>query len=86
MKKLLLALPLLMAALAVQADDLLYGLYQGNGDLTAKGTKKVETYDVAIHFDDPFLVGKEVRGLRIPINSVPMRAKPCSCGHSSQLN
>lgn len=69
MKKLLLVLSLLMAAWTVQADDLLYGLYQGNGSLTAKGTKKAETYDVAIHLADPFLVGKEVRGLRIPINT-----------------
>ena len=69
MKKLLLTLSLLMAAWTVQAADLLYGLYQGSGNVTAKGTKKVENYDVAIHLADPFLVGKEIRGLRIPINT-----------------
>ena len=69
MKKLLLVLSMFMAAWTVQADDLLYGLYQGNGTPTARGTKKAETYDVAIHLSDPFLVGKEVRGLRIPINT-----------------
>jgi len=85
MKKLLLALSLFMTAWAVQADDLLYGLYQGNGDLTAKGTKKVEAYDVAIHFDDPFLVGKEVRGLRIPINSAARNARNYMAWLSSEL-
>ena len=74
MKKLLLALSLFMVAWTVQADDLLYGLYQGNGTPTARGTKKAETYDVAIHLADPFLVGKEVRGLRIPINTAAKNA------------
>ena len=74
MKKLLLALSLFMVAWTVQAGDLLYGLYQGNGTPTARGTKKAETYDVAIHLCDPFLVGKEVRGLRIPINTAAKNA------------
>ncbi len=74
MKKLLLALSLFMVAWTVQAGDLLYGLYQGNGMPTARGTKKAETYDVAIHLYDPFLVGKEVRGLRIPINTAAKNA------------
>ena len=74
MKKLLLVLSLFMAAWTVQAADLLYGLYQGSGTPTARGTKKAETYDVAIHLADPFLVGKEVRGLRIPINTAAKNA------------
>ena len=74
MKKTLLALSLFMAAWTVQAADLLYGLYQGSGTPTARGTKKAETYDVAIHLCDPFLVGKEVRGLRIPINTAAKNA------------
>lgn len=85
MKKLLLVLPFLVAALAVQADDLLYGLYQGNGTPTARGTKKTETYDVAIHLSDPFLVGKEVRGLRIPINTAATNATNYEAWLSSEL-
>ncbi len=85
MKKQLLVLPLLMAAWTVQADDLLYGLYQGNGTPTARGTKKAETYDVAIHLADPFLVGKEVRGLRIPINTAAQNATDYKAWLSSAL-
>ena len=85
MKKILLVLSLLMATWTVQADDLLYGLYQGNGNPTAKGTKKAEVYDVAIHFADPFLVGKEVRGLRIPVNTAAKNTTDYKAWISSAL-
>ena len=74
-----------MAAWTVQADDLLYGLYQGNGTPTARGTKKAEAYDVAIHLADPFLVGKEVRGLRIPINTAAKNVTDYKAWLSSKL-
>ena len=85
MKKTLLALSLFMAAWTVQAADLLYGLYQGSGTPTARGTKKAETYDVAIHLADPFLVGKEVRGLRIPINTAAQNVTGYKAWLSSAL-
>ena len=74
-----------MAAWTVQAADLLYGLYQGSGTPTARGTKKAETYDVAIHLADPFLVGKEVRGLRIPINTAAQNVTGYKAWLSSAL-
>ena len=50
-------------------DELYYGKYRGSGTLKGIGTSKVESYDVAIHLDDPTLVGMEIRGLRIPVNT-----------------
>ena len=85
MKKFLLAFLLFLTAWTVQAADLLYGLYQGNGTPTARGTKKAETYDVAIHLADPFLVGKEIRGLRIPINTAAQNATGYVAWLSSEL-
>lgn len=70
MKKTLLTLFALLATLVVQADnEMLYGVYQGSGTLTGIGTKKAETYDVAMHLTDPYLVGMEVRGMKVPINT-----------------
>ena len=60
-----------MASMTMMAADgeLLYGFYQGSGTLTPLGTRKVESYDVAIHLTDPFLVGQAIYGLRIPVNT-----------------
>ena len=70
MKKTLLTLFALLATVVVEADnEMLYGVYRGSGTLTGIGTKKAETYDVAMHLTDPYLVGMEVRGLRVPINT-----------------
>lgn len=49
--------------------EIYYGIYQGTGTLSNFGTKKVETYDIALHLTDPDLVGLEVRGIRIPVNT-----------------
>jgi hypothetical protein len=70
MKKTLLTLFALLATVVAQADnEMLYGIYQGSGTLTGIGTKKAETYDVAMHLTDPYLVGMEVRGMKVPINT-----------------
>lgn len=70
MKKTLLFTIALLATVVAQADnEMLYGIYQGSGTLTGIGTKKAETYDVAMHLTDPYLVGMEVRGLKVPINT-----------------
>jgi hypothetical protein len=56
--------------LSAQADnEIYYGVYQGTGTLSGFGTKKAETYDVALRLTDPSLVGLEIRGLRIPVNA-----------------
>ena len=56
--------------LSAQADnEIYYGVYQGTGSLSGFGTKKAETYDVALRLTDPSLVGLEIRGLRIPVNA-----------------
>lgn len=70
MKKTLLTLFALLATVVVEADnEMLYGVYRGAGTLTGIGTKKAETYDVAMHLTDPYLVGMEVRGMKVPINT-----------------
>ena len=74
MKKTLHRLAGLLVALfcmsAAWADgEIYYGVYQGTGTLSKIGTSKAETYDVAIHLTDPTLVGKEIRGIRIPVNT-----------------
>ena len=75
MKKTLLFALALLAALTGKADnDMLYGLYQGNGTLKNIGTEKAETYDVAIHLTEDYLVGMEVRGVNVPVNTSAMNA------------
>ena len=70
MKKFLLLTFALLSAVCGRAEgDLYYGFYTGSGNLTSIGTQKAETYDVAIHFNSPDLVGMTVGGLRIPINT-----------------
>ncbi len=60
----------LLCTLSAMADgEIYYGIYQGTGTLSPFGTKRGETYDVAIHLNDPSLVGMEVRGIRIPVNT-----------------
>ncbi|MBP5771270.1 MAG: thioredoxin family protein [Bacteroidaceae bacterium] len=68
-KNLLLTLALLTSMLASADNELLYGIYRGSGTLTAIGTEKAETYDVAIHLNDPYLVGMEIRGINVPVNT-----------------
>ena len=66
----------LTAALTVWADnEIYYGIYQGTGTLSEYGTKKAETYDIALHLTDPTLVGMEIRGIRIPVNPNAANAK-----------
>ncbi|MBR4535012.1 MAG: hypothetical protein IKO85_10845 [Bacteroidaceae bacterium] len=70
MKKFLLLLFTLLGVVQTQADnEMLYGIYQGSGTLAGIGTQKAETYDVAMHLTDPYLVGMEVRGVNVPINT-----------------
>lgn len=60
----------LFSALSAMADgEIYYGIYKGTGTLTTFGTKKAETYDVALRLTDPTLEGLEVRGIRIPVNT-----------------
>lgn len=60
---------LVSMALTAADGELLYGFYQGSGTLTPLGTRKVESYDVAIHLNGPFLTGQAIYGLRIPVNT-----------------
>ena len=70
MKKiLLLTFALLVAVLGRADNELYYGFYTGTGAITGVGTQKAETYDVAIYIDNPDLVGMEIRGLRVPVNT-----------------
>ncbi len=58
-----------VSILTARADgEIYFGVYQGTGTLSSYGTKKAETYDIALHLTDPTLVGMEVRGIRIPVN------------------
>lgn len=68
-KTVLLMLALAFSFLAKADNELYYGFYTGTGSLKDIGTQKAETYDVAIHIDRPDLVGMEVCGLRIPVNT-----------------
>jgi len=67
MMSLLLALMCTIPALA--EGQIYFGVYQGTGSLTAYGTDKAETYDLAIHLTDPSLVGMQIRGIRVPVNA-----------------
>jgi len=77
----------MLASMALMAADgeLLYGFYQGSGTLTPLGTRKVESYDVAIHLTDPFLVGQAIYGLRIPINTSAKKTSDYSAWLSKEL-
>ena len=87
MKKSLLLMAALLLTLSAQADnEILYGIYQGSGTLTAQGTKKVESYDIAIHLTAPMLVGLEIHGLRIPINTGATNATEYHAWLSKELN
>ena len=60
---------LLLTLTASAENEIYYGYYHGTGTLTGFGTKKAETYDIALHLTDPMLVGMEIRGLRIPVRT-----------------
>jgi hypothetical protein len=87
MKKFLLITIVGLASLTMMAADgeLLYGFYQGSGTLTPLGTRKIESYDVAIHLTDPFLVGQAIYGLRIPINTAAKKTSDYSAWLSKEL-
>ena len=68
-KTLLIAIALLTSVLAKADNEMLYGIYQGSGTLSGAGTQKAETYDVAMHLTDPYLVGMEIRGINVPVNT-----------------
>ena len=87
MKRTLLLTMIGLVSMAMMAADgeLLYGFYQGSGTLTPLGTRKVESYDVAIHLTDPFLVGQAIYGLRIPINTSAKKTSDYSAWLSKEL-
>ena len=87
MKRFLLSTMIGLASIAMMAADgeLLYGFYQGSGALTPLGTRKIESYDVAIHLTDPFLVGQAIYGLRIPINTSAKKTGGYSAWLSKEL-
>ncbi len=66
---------LLFTLTASAENEIYYGVYQGNGTLTAYGTDKAETYDIAIHLSDPSLVGAEIKAIRIPVNTKATNVK-----------
>ena len=69
MKKLLLLIITFLSYISLQAqNELLYGVYTGTETLKGVGTEKVETYDVAMHLNDPMLAGMELKGMKIPLN------------------
>lgn len=69
MKKPLLLLFALLAVCTMQAqEEILYGVYTGSGTLKGMGTQKAETYDVAMHLQDPALVGMQIVGINVPLN------------------
>ena len=76
----------LVSMVMMAADgELLYGFYQGSGTLTSLGTRKVESYDVAIHLTDPFLVGQAIYGLRIPVNTSAKKTSDYSAWLTKKL-
>ena len=87
MKRFLLITMVGLASMTLMAADneLLYGFYQGSGTLKSLGTRKVESYDVAIHLTDPFLVGQSIYGLRIPINTSAKKTSDYSAWLSKTL-
>ena len=87
MKRFLLSTIIGLASIAMMAADgeLLYGFYQGSGTLKPLGTRKMESYDVAIHLTDPFLVGQAIYGLRIPIVTSAKKTSDYSAWLSKEL-
>lgn len=51
------------------AQTVTYGAYSGNETLSQSGTTKQEDYDVAILVKDDALVGKKVKGVKVPITA-----------------
>ena len=68
--RLLLLLPLLTwGAIPAGAREKAVEFTYGVSDLMYWGTKKVETYDIAIRLNDPMLIGKQVTALQVPFPS-----------------
>ena len=68
--RLLLLLPLLSwTSLPATAREKAVEFTYGVSDLMYWGTKKVETYDIAIRLNDPMLIGKQVTALQVPFPS-----------------
>ncbi len=84
-KTLLLMLAAIITAGNVHADDLYYGIYKGTGSITGIGTGKAEAYDVAMHLNDPALVGMEIRAIRVPVNMSATNTSGYSAWLSTEL-
>ena len=70
MRRFLFAIALLMCITAVRAQqELLYGAYTGTGTLLSNGTSKAETYDIAMHLNNPMLIGMKIVGLKVPVKT-----------------
>ena len=68
--RLLLLLPLLSwTSLPATGREKAVEFTYGVSDLMYWGTKKVETYDIAIRLCDPMLTGKQVAALQVPFPS-----------------
>ncbi len=69
MKKITLLITLMLLAMAAVAQGTInYGCYDGSQATKAWGTSKGDLqYDIAIHLNDPALVGKQVSAVIVPI-------------------
>ena len=85
-KSLLLTIALLISMFASAQNEVLYGIYQGTGTLKGVGTQKAETYDVAMHLTNPELVGLEIRGINVPLNSSVTNLTDCKAWLTKELS
>lgn len=69
MNKFLYALGLALAATAAHGADIDFTYNFGDAAPSGWGTGKAETYDVAVHLDNPSFAGVRVKGIRVAIPS-----------------
>lgn len=71
-----LALLFMIVTNAIAGNEIKYSYASGAEEIGWWGTNKAETYDVAVRIADPFLVGKQLKGVSVPM---PMNASITDC-------
>ena len=84
-RNILALLSLLLFLPAIATDNAMEYTYVGDQPIVYYGTRRVESYDLAIKFDNPALAGKRITAIRAQVNSPAQEISNCSVWLTSEL-